>query len=136
MAKEISCKVLKVYCQTDETEYGDTRMCEISWNNRPCSGVDIRKYDKSRDAMFKGITVTYKGLEDIVTAAIEHGLVDTDVVKMAIDKRENSVFGDEDFAKLFKKMNHESEAYKRDKYGMLRDDDGRIVISARRKGLK
>ena len=131
--KEIRCDILKTYCITDKNEYGDTRLCEVSWNGRAVKGVDIRKYDAERESLSKGLTVSYDGLTDIVKASIEHGLVSIDDVEEYIKARREKEFDDNDFTKLFDNMNYESTNYNRDKYGMLRDDKGRYVILGRNK---
>ena len=133
MSKEITCKVLKEYCTTDANEFGSTKLAEISWNNKDCRGVDIRKYINESGTYSKGITLTYNGLKDIVCSAIENGLVDSQVVEESLEKRKKKIYTGDDFSKLFNRMKHEEEEYTRDAYGRLRDNQGNLVIRSRNK---
>ena len=129
----VSSEIIKTYCSVDENpETGDcTLLCMVKWNGREPKGYDIRKYIKEKDGVFKGITLSYDAFTDIVLTAIEQGLVDIDKVKEKIKSFDDKIFSVDDFEKMFSKIDDEIHKYKRDKYGILRDDTGRIVISKR-----
>lgn len=132
VARNITSEIIKKYCSVDETENGDsTLFCMVKWNGREPKGYDIRKYSKENDTVYKGITLSYDALDEIVITAIKEGLVDIIKVRDAVDAFDNRIFSQNDFKKMFNKIDDEVHNYKRDKHGYLRDDDGRIVISKR-----
>lgn len=133
MSKEITCEVLAEHYVVDDSDDWCTKICEVKWNGREPKGYDIRKYSKSDDKLMKGICVSYDGFRSLVYNAIDHGLVDLDEVQKRIDARKDQILDMSDFQNIFKTMNDEMVKYKRDEYGILRDDHGHIVVSKRRK---
>lgn len=129
----VTSEILKKYCEVDvNPETGDsTLFCMVKWNGREPKGYDIRKYIKEKDGIFKGITISYEALEKIILTSIEEGLVDVNKIKDKIDEYQDKIFSTDDFDKMFKKITNEDNTYSRDKYGYLRDDKGRVVISKR-----
>lgn len=129
----VTSEILKKYCEVDvNPETGDsTLFCMVKWNSREPKGYDIRKYIKEKDGIFKGITISYEALEKIILTSIEEGLVDVNKIKDKIDEYQDKIFSTDDFDKMFKKITNEDNTYSRDKYGYLRDDKGRVVISKR-----
>lgn len=132
MAKEITCEILADYFSIDDSDDWCTKICEVKWNGRTPKGYDIRKYNKEEDKLMKGICVSYDGFRSLVYNAIEHGLVDPDEVQNRINKRKDQVLDMNDFKNIFASMNEEMNKYKRDKYGLLKDDHGHYVITKRR----
>lgn len=133
MAKEISCEIIADYFCIDDTDNWCTKVCEAKWNGREPKGYDIRKYNKEEEKLMKGICISYDGFRSLIYNAIEHGLVDIDEVQRRVDKRKDQILDISDFKNMFKSMNEEMSKYKRDKYGILKDDFGHYVISKRRK---
>ena len=134
MGKKVTSEILRKYCNFDETEDGDsTLLCQVKWNGREPKGYDIRKYNKETDSVYKGITISYEGITKLVEGIIENGLCDIDEVESFIKNFKNKVFDKNDFDKLFDKVKNEEEKYKRDKYGLLRDNDGHVIIPKRLK---
>ena len=133
MAKEITCDVLEDYYTIDDSDDWCTKVCELKWNGREPKGYDIRKYNKADEKFMKGICVSYDGFRSLVYNAVDHGLVDIDEVQKRIDSRKSQILDMSDFQNMFKSMNNELIKYKRDKYGILRDDSGHFVITKRRK---
>lgn len=129
---KVTSEILKKYCVMDENENGDcTILGLVKWNGREPKGYDIRKYNKENDAVFKGITISYDGMDILVNTAIENGLVDIDKVRDTLSKFDDKVFSTSDFKKMFMKIDEEEKNFKRDKHGILRDGEGHIVISRR-----
>ena len=133
MAKDITCDILNDYFSIDDSDDWSTKICEVKWNGRAPKGYDIRKYNKESNKLFKGITISYDGFRELIYNSIEHGLVDVNEVEKRIQSRKDQIIDMSDFQAMFSKMNNEMSKYKRDKYGVLRDDSGRIVISKRLK---
>lgn len=133
MAKEITCEVLSDHFCVDDGDTWCTKVCEVKWNGRSPKGYDIRKYNKEEDKLMKGICISYDGFRSLVYNAIDHGLVDLDEVQKRIDSRKDQILDMSDFQNMFKAMNDEMSKYKRDKYGLLKDDFGHYVIGKRRK---
>lgn len=132
MAKKVTCEILKKYCSVDETENGDsTMLCMVKWNGREPKGYDIRKYNKENDSVYKGISISYDAFDEIVLTAIKEGLVNIEKIKDAINEFDNKIFSQNDFEKMFNKVDDEVHKYKRDEHGYLRDKYNRIVISKR-----
>lgn len=136
MAKEITCKELKVYFEFDEKDDMCTRLCELKWNGREPKGYDIRKYSKADEKYYKGINISYEAMTDFILSCVENGLCDIKEIKEAIKKRENSIVSNSDLDSMFSAMNKEITKYHRDKYGDLRDDNGSYVVSRRKKEKK
>ena len=83
--------------------------------------------------MFKGITLSYDGFKELIYKAIENGLVDLNEVDERVKKRRSQIIDSDGFKNMFMHMNNEIEKYHMDKYGILRDETGKIVIKSRRK---
>lgn len=129
---KIKSEIIKQYCCIDKDDNGNyTLFGIVKWNGREPKGYDIRKYNKEDDAVYKGITISYDALDEIILSAIENGLVDINKIKKKIKEFDNKIFSKNDFQKMFNKIDEETNNYKRDKYGFLRDDKNRIVISKR-----
>lgn len=132
MAKKVTSEIIKSYCSFDEDNKGNcTILAQVKWNGREPKGYDIRKYDTESKNVYKGITISYDAFDKIILTAIEEGLVSIDKVKEKIKEFDDKCFSPDDFKKMFSKIDEEVHTYKRDKYGFLRDNDGRIVISKR-----
>ena len=132
---KISSEILNIYCTMDEQENGDcTILGTVKWNGREPKGYDIRKYKKEENAVYKGITISYEALDKLILTAIEQGLVDVNKVKQKISEFDSKIFSVSDFEKMFDKLITEQEfEFKRDKHGLLRDENGKIVILGRTK---
>lgn len=133
MAKEISCEIVKDYFDVDNGDEYCTKLCEVKWNGRQTKGYDIRKYNKEQDKLFKGITLSYDGFKELIYKAIENGLVDLNEVDERVKKRRSQIIDSDGFKNMFMHMNNEIEKCHMDKYGILRDETGKIVIKSRRK---
>ena len=132
MSKKVTCEILKRYCTIDEDDKGNsTILAQVKWNGREPKGYDIRKYDKKNNIVYKGITISYDAFDEIILTAIENGLVSIDKIKNKIKEFDDKIFSKSDFQKMFSKIDDEVHLYKRDKYGFLRDENNRIVISKR-----
>jgi hypothetical protein len=128
---EIKCEILKDYGDIILDENNSIKICEVSWNGRKPKGIDIRKCSEGK--VFKGITIPYESMNNMVEIIIDNGLANINDIKKYIKSRENSYFDDNDFNNMFKQLNSTLEKYFRDNYGYLRDSDGKYVICSRRK---
>lgn len=133
MAREFTCEVLKEYGSIEIDENTLIKIVEVKWNGRKPKGYDIRRYSKEDDRLTKGITIPYDNIEDLVDILVSNNLCNIDKIEKIIKKRKDSMFTKKDFMNMFVQMNNEMEKYTRDKYGYLRDNTNRIVISSRRK---
>lgn len=132
MAKKITSEIIKTYGSFDKDDKGNcTLLCQVKWNGREPKGYDIRKFDASTNSVYKGITISYDAFDEMILTAIEKGMVSIDKIKEKIKDFDDKCFSVDDFFKMFSKINEEEFTYKRDKYGFLRDETGRIVISKR-----
>lgn len=136
MAKEITCEILKDHFNVDEDDESAIKICEVKWNGRSPKGYDIRKYDKNENKLYKGLTVSYNGFNDLIYKAIESGLVDLDEVERRVKIRKSEIISNDDFAHIFDNVRND-RYYQRDNYGLLHNVlNGNIVISSMRKKNK
>lgn len=133
MAKEFTCEVLKEYGEIELDENTSIKIVEVKWNGRQPKGYDIRKFTKEEERLTKGITIPYDSMKDLVKIIISNGLCNIEEIEEYIKERKNKYFTKSDFMNMFSHMNNEMSKYTRDKYGRLRDSEGRIVITSRRK---
>ena len=125
----------------------------VKWYGKESRGIDIRNYDKNKDKLYKGLTVPYDSIDEILDALIARGygnkndlltlLNERETVDMVISKPveempepvvevKKPIFTMEDFDHMFKNVNREKQ-YIRDDYGNLRDNNGCYVIMPRHK---
>lgn len=133
MAKEFTCEVLKEYGEIELDENTSIKIVEVKWNGRQPKGYDIRKFTKEEERLTKGITIPYDSMKDLVKIIISNGLCNIEEIEEYIKERKDKYFTKSDFMNMFSHMNNEMSKYTRDKYGRLRDSEGRIVITSRRK---
>ena len=133
MAKEFICEVLKEYGEIELDENTSIKIVEVKWNGRQPKGYDIRKFTKEEERLTKGITIPYDSMKDLVKIIISNGLCNIEEIEGYIKERKDKYFTKSDFMNMFSHMNSEMSKYTRDKYGRLRDSEGRIVIASRRK---
>lgn len=133
MAKEFTCEVLKEYGEIELDENTSIKIVEVKWNGRQPKGYDIRKFTKEEERLTKGITIPYDSIKDLVKIIISNGLCNIEEIEEYIKERKDKYFTKSDFMNMFSHMNSEMSKYTRDKYGRLRDSEGRIVITSRRK---
>lgn len=133
MAKEFTCEVLKEYGEIELDENTSIKIVEVKWNGRQPKGYDIRKFTKEEERLTKGITIPYDSMKDLVKIIISNGLCNIEEIEEYIKERKDKYFTKSDFMNMFSHMNSEMSKYTRDKYGRLRDSEGRIVITSRRK---
>lgn len=133
MAKEFTCEVLKEYGEIELDENTSIKIVEVKWNGRQPKGYDIRKFTKEEERLTKGITIPYDSMKDLVKIIISNGLCNIEEIEGYIKERKDKYFTKSDFMNMFSHMNSEMSKYTRDKYGRLRDSEGRIVITSRRK---
>ena len=133
MAKEFTCEVLKEYGEIELDENTSIKIVEVKWNGRQPKGYDIRKFTKEEERLTKGITIPYDSIKDLVKIIISNGLCNIEEIEEYIKERKDKYFTKSDFMNMFSHMNNEMSKYTRDKYGRLRDSEGRIVITSRRK---
>lgn len=133
MAKEFTCEVLKEYGEIELDENTSIKIVEVKWNGRQPKGYDIRKFTKEEERLTKGITIPYDSMKDLIKIIISNGLCNIEEIEEYIKERKDKYFTKSDFMNMFSHMNNEMSKYTRDKYGRLRDSEGRIVITSRRK---
>lgn len=133
MAKELTCEILKEYGEIDIDENFSIKIAEVKWGGRQPKGFDIRRYSKEEDRLGKGITIPYNAVEDLVKIIISNDMCKLSKIEKFIEDRKDQYFTNLDFMNMFNNLNSETIKYTRDKYGKLRDKDGRIVISSRKK---
>lgn len=133
MAKELTCEILKEYGNIDIDDKYSIKIVEVKWGGRQPKGYDIRKYSKEDGRLGKGINIPYDKIEELLEIIISNNLCNIKKIKEFIEKREKSYFTENDFMNMFSYMNNEMEKYTRDKHGLLRDENNRIVITSRRK---
>ena len=132
MTKELKCKIIKKICLVDESDKSAILFGEISWNGREPKGYDIRHFNKSDNKPYKGISVSKEGFKNIIIAAIKDGCLTEDELDSELINQLNKIFDKDDFEKMFNDVNKEHKKYTRDKYGILRNSDGRAVILSRK----
>ena len=133
MAKELTCEILKEYGEIDIDENFSIKIAEVKWGGRQPKGFDIRRYSKEEDRLGKGITIPYDSIEDLVKIIISNDMCKLDKIEKFIKDRKSQYFTNNDFRHMFDRLSSESLKYTRDKLGRLRDKDGRIVITSRKK---
>lgn len=136
MAKELTCEVLKEYGEIKLDDENSIKMVEIKWNGRQPKGYDIRRYNSEEERWGKGVTIPYDSVDELTNIIVDNELCDIDNLEDKIKKEKSKRFNMDDFSNMFNKMNQEMSKYKRDKYGLLRDKNNRIVIASRRKKLE
>lgn len=136
MAKELTCEILKEYGEIELDDSYSIKIVEVKWGGRQPKGYDIRKYSKEDERLGKGISIPYESVDDLVKILIDNGLCNIENIESHISERKDKYFTFEDFNDMFNNMNDEMIKYKRDKYGLLRDHKGRVVITSRRRKRK
>ena len=131
MAKELTCEILKDYGKIQIDENFSIVVSEVKWGGRQPKGYDIRRYSEEEQRLGKGITIPYDAMDDLVKIIIDNGLCNIENIEDYIKKRKDKYFTQDDFMSMFSSMNKEMIKYRRDKYGMLRNDDNLIVITSR-----
>ena len=133
MAKELTWEILKEYGEIDIDENFSIKIVEVKWGGRQPKGFDIRRYSKEEDRLGKGITIPYDAVEDLVKIIISNDMCKLDKIEKFIKDRKDQYFTNVDFMHMFDYLNSETLKYSRDKLGRLIDENGRIVITSRKK---
>ena len=133
MAKELTCEILKEYGEIELDENFSIKIAEVKWGGRQPKGFDIRRYSKEENRLGKGITIPYDAIEDLVKIIISNDMCKLNKIEKFIKDRKDQYFTNIDFMHMFDNLNSETLKYSRDKLGRLIDENGRIVITSRKK---
>ena len=133
MAKELTCEILKEYGEIELDENFSIKIAEVKWGGRQPKGFDIRRYSKEENRLGKGITIPYDAVEDLVKIIISNDMCKLNKIEKFIKDRKDQYFTNIDFMHMFDNLNSETLKYSRDKLGRLIDENGRIVITSRKK---